>query len=80
MILASDFRLKIFADVFSLWENRCCLNLKKLAEKCRAALKSVIFMNDFDNFKEKCTGWKRFHLIADDIGKWYSLKNFSGRL
>ena len=28
MILASDVRLKIFADAFSLfglWENRCCL-------------------------------------------------------
>jgi len=24
MILASDVRLKIFADAFSLWENRCC--------------------------------------------------------
>ena len=24
---------------------------KKLAEKCSAALKSVMFMNDFDNFK-----------------------------
>ena len=29
---------------------------KKLAEKCSAALKSVMFMNDFDNFKENCTG------------------------
>ena len=29
---------------------------KKVAEKCSAALKSVMFMNDFDNFKEKCTG------------------------
>ena len=29
---------------------------KKLAEKCRAALKSFMFMNDFDNFNEKCTG------------------------
>ena len=28
---------------------------KKLAENCSAALKSVMFMNDFDNFKEKCT-------------------------
>jgi len=27
---------------------------KKLAEKCRAALKSVMFMNDFDNFNKKC--------------------------
>jgi len=26
MILASDVRLKIFADVFSLWENHCCLS------------------------------------------------------
>jgi len=26
MILASDVRLKIFADAFSLWENRCCLS------------------------------------------------------
>jgi len=26
MILASDFRLKIFADDFSLWENRFCLS------------------------------------------------------
>jgi len=24
MISASDVRLKIFADDFSLWENRCC--------------------------------------------------------
>jgi len=30
---------------------------KKLAEKCSAALKSFVFMNDFDNFNEKCTGW-----------------------
>ena len=29
---------------------------KKLAEKCSAALKSVMFMNDYDNFKEMCTG------------------------
>jgi len=29
---------------------------KKLAEKCSAALKSFTFMNDLDNFKEKCTG------------------------
>ena len=25
--------------------------LKKLAEKCSVALKSVMFMHDFDNFK-----------------------------
>jgi len=24
MILASDVRLKIFADAFGLWEKRCC--------------------------------------------------------
>jgi len=24
MILASDFRFKIFADAFSWWDNRCC--------------------------------------------------------
>jgi len=31
MILASDVRLKIFADAFSLWENRCCsaLDIRK---------------------------------------------------
>ena len=29
---------------------------KELAEKRSVALKSVMFMNDFDNFKEKCTG------------------------
>jgi len=29
---------------------------KKLAEKCRAALKSVMFMNDFDNFNKKYRG------------------------
>jgi len=28
--------------------------LKKLAEKCCAALKSVMFMNDFGNFNKKC--------------------------
>jgi len=27
---------------------------KKLAKKCSAALKSVMFMNDFDNFNKKC--------------------------
>jgi len=27
---------------------------KKLAEKCSAALKSVMFKNDFDNFNKKC--------------------------
>ena len=26
MTLASDVRLKIFADAFRLWENRCCLS------------------------------------------------------
>jgi len=26
MILASDVRLEIFADAFSLWENLCCLS------------------------------------------------------
>ena len=25
-MLASDFCLEIFADAFSLWKNRCCLN------------------------------------------------------
>jgi len=29
---------------------------KKLAEKCSAALKSVMFMDDFDNFIKKCRG------------------------
>ena len=82
--MASDIRLKIFAYAFSLWENRCCLTRvrysKKLAEKCSAAVKSFMFMNDFGNFNEKCTGWKRFYLIADDMGKWYSLKNLYLRL
>jgi len=36
---------------------------KKLAENCRAALKSVMFMHDFDNFNKKCRGWKRFYWI-----------------
>ena len=26
VLSASDVRLKIFADAFSLWENRCCLS------------------------------------------------------
>jgi len=30
--------------------------LNKLAEKCSAALKSVMFMNDFDNFNKTCRG------------------------
>ena len=59
---------------------KCVWYAKKLAEKCSAALKSVMFMNDFGNFNKKCTGWKRFHLIADDIGKWYAFKNLCLRL
>ena len=43
-------------------------------------LRSPHFSNNHDNFNEKCTGWKRFYLIADDIGKWYSLKNLCSRL
>jgi len=42
---------------------------KKLAEKCSASLKPVMFMNDFDNFNKKCRGGKRFYWIADDISK-----------
>jgi len=34
-----------------------------------------MFMHDFDNFNEKCRGWKRFYLIADDIGKWFLFRN-----
>jgi len=36
---------------------------KKLSEKCSVAQKSVMFMNDFDNFNEKCRRWKRFYWI-----------------
>jgi len=36
---------------------------KKLAEKCSAAQKLVMFMNDFDNFNKKCRRWKRFYWI-----------------
>jgi len=49
-------------------------------QKCSAALKSVMFMNDFDKFNKECRGWKRFYWIADDIGKWCSLKNLCWRL
>jgi len=32
------------------------VEILKLAEKCSAALKSVMFVNDFDNFNKKCRG------------------------
>ena len=53
---------------------------KKLAEKFGVAQKPVMFMNDFDNFNEKCRRWNRFHWIADDISKWCSFKNLCWRL
>jgi len=59
MILASDVRLKIFADAFCLREPLLFKRVQyliKLTEKCSAALKSVMFVDDFDNFNKKCKG------------------------
>jgi len=60
MILANDVRLKIFANAFSFMRKPLLSERvrypKKLAEKCSVALKSVMFMNDFDNFNKKCSG------------------------
>ena len=40
MVLASDVRLKIFADDFSFLENRCCLNAFDIQKNSRKVQRS----------------------------------------